>query len=214
MSPDAGFLTPASPTFDLKTISPRRKRQTSASPLLFTLREILLEQPPLAPNERLPKHLALRRHELALSTQPLDSYTYIEQIDLYIPDRHTIVSVPAIQELTTQYPTPHGTTDTHKQGCRLPICRRANREERALTTDLRRKRLAYADGFRNQQDRRLKSAPAYEAVDPLLLALTVISHQITKPTNQLTRQQKLYLKINTLPKLHDLLHQLYPQLIK
>jgi hypothetical protein len=229
------FLAPANPTFDLKKVQPAPKKAPKVLPLTF--RETLIVQPPLGPNERLPTFLALKPGELALassaqvdsaqvdsaqvgSAHPANTYTYVPEIQYWIPTRHELVLQLIFQELQdTTYSTAHGSPETVEQGCNGPLCRRQRRIDRQQATRLRQMRLTYR-GVPVQtraRDYRTKTVPQYAAVDPLLLAFTILSHLARPPRSrqsqqrqgQLTREQKIYSTLNTRASLHGYLTSLY-----
>lgn len=213
MSLDVGFAVPMNPNFDLKTLMEPPKPKTPATFPHIPLREMLVIQPPLGPGERLPVSLALREGEISASSQPLPHYIKVQQIGLYVPVRHIQILELVLAEMADRtFSTTHGTTNTFRTGCEGPLCRRAIREMRAETIELRRLRTGYrARTGIKRKDRytQLKtSVPQYAAVEPLLFSFSVISHLINRPAKP-SKEGALFLSLDTHAKLHAHLREAY-----
>lgn len=226
MSTEASFLALANPQFDFRTmVSSRKQTKQRQQVLPFELRASLLDQPPLANNEKIPYFYALEPCELALSTIILPSYFHMQLIGFYVPERHRPLAQLALQEFANpDYLLAHGTLDTYRQGCKGPLCRRAYREERATQTILKLTRTASRTDPNSQskqivlgpaarQNKLSRGAPQYAAVNPLLVALTVYSHQVN-PAPHPTKESKIYQQLTTLQNLQSYILHTFPQIVK
>jgi hypothetical protein len=217
------FLELANPTFDLQTLTAQRRRDTHAHTLIslmaLPMREVLVIQPPLAPNERLPRSVLLDYRDAALSTVQLPDYFYVNGIALYVHPRHRAVYDLVFDELyDSRYSTTHGTNTTQRLGCAGPLCRRTRNISRYAASRLRATR-ADRKPYTHQQmmtDRYVslqRCQPTYAAVEPLLEALTLWAHEIRKPVspNQLS---EIYLRLSVNQGVkHNWLLRLYPEAV-
>ena len=212
------FLTLDNPHFDLDSLKRRRQSaqptQTPTNLLSIPLRDALVIQPPLAPNERLPRSFIIPDDEPALSKNHLPSYHYAAGLELYIHPRHIPMYQLALSELyDTTYRTTHGTATTQRLGCNGPLCRRVRNLSRFQAARLRKARTGKADqarythlqSLKDRYDGLKRSQPIYAAVEPLLEAMTAWSHLIRPPEspNQLST---VYIRL-TMPYNRDVLHR-------
>jgi hypothetical protein len=181
-------------------------------------RTILVEQPRLSTNERLPSSLALNPDEIALSRQEFRDSLWAPDLDLYINSKHGLMVELLVEELDdTSFTFTHGTSDTYRRGCRGPMCRRALRVERSIGEAVHR---AYKGQYGHCQTvddwrRRVRQtgSPQYTSVDPLTVAYTVLSHRDLEPSNP-SKDSKDFLTLTTNELLYRYLRQEYPNLVR
>lgn len=202
------FLTTVNPDLDLKTLFKPRKTQEI---LLKTPRETFVIQPPLGPNEKLPAFLALEDAELAISSTGRPLYTHVKELNLYIPDRHSLILQLVRLEISSTNSAedpPHGSPDAAKTDCNGPLCRRQRREARAEAARTREYRRAYKSKTRPVH-RQL--TPANQAADPLLTAFTIQQFKTRRTSSPLTSEQKLYTNFKSLRHVISYLSLIYPR---
>lgn len=221
------FLTLDNTEFDLGALKARRNasptNNTSVSLLALSLREALVVQPPLAPNERLPKTFLLPENQPALSVNPIETYIYKNDIELYIHPRHEKMYELCYSELhDSDFVTTHGTSCTLRLGCQGPICRRIRNVQRYQAARLRALQLTPRTSYppyshwttMTERYKGLKrKQPVYAAVEPLLETLTCLSHQQRRPVmpNQIST---VYLRLFSNEIRNAYLSQVYTTAIK
>jgi hypothetical protein len=214
------FLELANPTFDLRTLTAQRRRDTHAnspiSLMALPMREVLVVQPPLAPNERLPRSFLITFPDPALSTERLPNYFYAQGLDLNVHPQHRAMYELAYDELyDSNYSTTHGTNTTVRKGCTGPLCRRTRNISRyaaARLRDARQTRISYTHSqmMIDRYTSLKRCQPTYGAVEPLLEALTIWAHEIRTPA-QPNHLSEIYLRLAINQDVrHAWLRRLYP----
>lgn len=196
----SNFLELDNPAFDLGALK-RQIPHNTPTLLTATLRESLVIQPPMAPNERLPRSFIILDDHPALSSHPLPNYSYKADIALNIHPKHELMYEMVQTELTdTLFRTTHGTTQTLRQGCNGPLCRRIRNINRYQTARLReartnsRRPCSYFELMADRFDSLRRRQPIYAAVEPLLEAMTIWAHQ-SRPPKDPTETSKRYLNL-------------------
>lgn len=179
-------------------------------------------QPPLAPNERLPKSFILPDEVPALSVKPIDGYLYKNALQLYTHSAHEKMYELAFTELyDSNFTTTHGTSSTLRLGCTGPLCRRIRNVQRFQAARLRALQLARQASHVpyshwNTMTERYKglqrNQPIYAAVEPLMEALTCWSHELRKPANP-NQISLVYLRLSSNELRRQYLSRVYPHAI-
>lgn len=208
------FLALDNPAFDLKALTrrktPQQPTRTPANLLALPLREALVIQPPLGPNERLPRSFIIPEDEPALSVKRIETYHYTAGLDLWIHPKHVPMYQLAFDELYDRnYHTTHGTTTTQRLGCNGPLCRRVRNLTRFQSAQLRaarttKTRITHLQTLQDRYRNLKRSQPIYAAVEPLLEAMTACSHLIRPPENP-NQLSTVYIRL-TEPYNRDVLH--------
>lgn len=218
----SNFLELDNPSFDLSSLAVhKRKPIQSVSHLSTSLREVLVIQPPLAPNERLPRSLLIDAHVPSLSWPPILGYSFKAGIGFYLHPRHAPMYELAFDELhSSHYSTTHGTAKTQRLGCSGPLCRRIRNVQRYQSARLRDARAtpnSHYSHFRTMKTRYqglLRNQPIYGAVEPLLEAMTIWAHEI-RPPDDANHLSSIYLKLSTTQEVrHDYLNKLYSDAVR
>jgi hypothetical protein len=220
------FLELANPTFDLRTLTAQRRRDTHAhtpislvSLMALHMREVLVIQPPLAPNERLPRRFLINHPDPALSAKRLPNYFYANEINLFVHPAHRAMYDLITEELADKnYSTTHGTNTTVRYGCAGPLCRRIRNVSRYAASRLREARTdqtpythqqMMADRYASLQ----RCQPIYAAVEPLLEAFTLYTHA-TKPPESPNQLSEIYLRLTIDQAVrHHWLLRMYPDAV-
>jgi len=209
------FTSLANPHFDLNSVGARHNHKpvtTQVSLSSIPLREMLVIQPPLGKAERLPRTLKLAPNELSIRFTEHERCVRVPKLGFYIPERHVIVLDLIASELADpDYSSTHGTSLTYRQGCKGPLCRRARRDAQNETSQLRLVRMGLKPTVSSRTARysQLKlSVPQYAAIEPLLFAWTVYTHQTNRPVLP-TQESTPYIQLDTPLKLYRFLHLTY-----
>lgn len=228
------FLATENPEFDLTQLTqirPKRKtrdKSQNTGLVLIPLRELLVNQPPLAPNEKLPASIALLNGEPSLSEVPIvvsesvetaDTvpYFYLSSIRLYChPDHRSVYELVFDELVNNNFNTTHGTSLTLRRGCNGLLCRRHRAIQRFEAARLRAaKQLKLPYNLHTPQERvqrLIATAPQYASVEPLLLAMTWWAHSITPPS-QPSNESKLLMQMSTPRALRSYLKTHFPNAI-
>lgn len=187
------FLELDNPAFDLAALTARSQPTQIRQPtslFALTLREVLVIQPPLAPNERLPRSFLILEDLPALTIRPLPNYSYKSGLGFYVHPRHEQMYELAFNELyDPTYITTHGTMKTLRLGCNGPLCRRIRNITRFQAARLRearessRKTYSHIELMRERYSGLQRNQPIYAAVEPLLEIMTFWAHEVRSPEN-------------------------------